>query len=191
MKTPGLNLHELLRRLGRNRAPQQFDLSETVVPIALVSDLSQLVAPINAPTGMGGFKPVTTVGNSPAARLTSVAKGGTFILHWSFTPAADCNLVYRVALNLPVLTTENLVAWHPAVAPVAPITSVGGIGDVLGNLFSPTQAPNVGCKAGIPFFGPALYVPAGYSFGAFTTTVSIDAAWSLIIRDCPATNPPL
>jgi len=179
------NLFEWMEALGQKR-PDQPDLVHAIQPVTIVGDQSAHTAPILAPMAWMGGSRTAVAGAYGCIALTSTAPGGTFIreLSWTASAAGQVRWLLNQSPAAMLNLVANLVRQDMGQLPTSSLVRIGTIAaEPATTTIGRYDTVNVGQTR----FGPDWwYVPPGWTFQLWFTTVNVTIDPSILFEDCPA-----
>jgi hypothetical protein len=185
VKSDGVNLHELTRRLGdRNLSPQPA-LVDAVVPVGVFFDGTALVPPLLPPTAFAGCNFVTTAGRFACFQFNSRNEGGSQIdriLVGSLLNAIDVTLQLR---NAPSIFTASTVA-PPQNVGQGPVLSTVDFGENAALQLGAGNLPTVTIQIGSNVNLGSFFIPPGNSLFVEIQNVAAFLEFLIYWREYPA-----
>jgi hypothetical protein len=189
VKTPGVNLHELLRRLGVRGGAAQPEMLEGVVPVSIFSEHADLASPVLPPKAALGCNFGVTATRFGVFDLVSKAAGGLVIETCAVgTPTAGgCQFRFAIASPGAFAAIGFPNAGFPVDMASDPVASTSRFGENAASVLTFTTFPAVFAQQMLSVRLPEqIYVAPGRQFVIEASTVSASFAVAMVFRELPA-----
>lgn len=181
--TTDFNLQSFLRAIGERGGGGEYQFARTIQPVVNLADFTNLTPSHEPPVGQFGGAVPAAAGEHAAVRLTSLGKGGTYILDSWFQTVPGSG-VARFTRNSALVFIGALAA-PPFLYSEDPILSTMESGTVLNaNLPAGATTPTFGSD----FFPPGLWIPPGGTWEMFALNGNTLLSWGVTISDVPVSQ---